>query len=63
MLEGFGVETFAQLAPEAIPSPYGFGWDVILPRGKPGPARQCEDRRFTQIPLSANGNGCESSRV
>ena len=35
MLEGFGVETFAQLAPEAIPSPYGFGWDVILPEGSP----------------------------
>lgn len=35
ILEGFGVETFAQLLPEPIPSPYGFAWDVILPEGSP----------------------------
>lgn len=35
MLEGYGVDTFAQLAPEPIPSPYGFAWDIALPDGSP----------------------------
>jgi len=49
MLEGYGVETFAQLAPEAIPSPYGFGWDIVLPEGSPAQlahARIGDLRRF-----------------
>ena len=49
MLEGYGVETFAQLAPEPIPSPYGFGLDIVLPEGSPAQlanARIGDLRRF-----------------